>query len=318
MLDALRFARGAVADRSMLPVLSHFHIRDGRITGYNGKLALSAPVPLDIDIRPKAEPFTRALAMCEGETTLTVTPAQRLVVKSGAFRAVVDCTTDEYPEPTINSEPLAASFGGLLGVMQKLVGYVGVDAARPWSRGMLLHGGSIFATNNIVLIEYWHGVPTERVNLPVYTVQELIRVGEVPATMQLTADAVRFHYSDERWVHSNLLATDWPDLTGLLGRASNPVALPPGFFDGLRMLVPFAGPLKSVTLFPDRMTTTPHMDEEGASVSMAIPVTEPVTFNLHMLLSLEPVLSTIDLTMYPDPCLFYGHNLRGCIVGMRQ
>jgi hypothetical protein len=65
MLDALKFVRGAIARKDLVAALSHFRISGGRIKGYNGKIALCCPLPLDLDVMPKAEPFVKAIATCE-------------------------------------------------------------------------------------------------------------------------------------------------------------------------------------------------------------------------------------------------------------
>ncbi len=45
MLSALKFVKGAVSTKDYVPALTHFQIKGGRVTGYNGKLSLSSPIP---------------------------------------------------------------------------------------------------------------------------------------------------------------------------------------------------------------------------------------------------------------------------------
>jgi hypothetical protein len=42
----------------------------------------------------------------------------------------------------------------------------------------------------------------------------------------------------------------------------------------------------------------------------------PCVFNLKQLQKLETVATTIDFSLYPRPCIFYGDLIRGAIMGM--
>jgi hypothetical protein len=49
----------------------------------------------------------------------------------------------------------------------------------------------------------------------------------------------------------------------------------------------------------------------------------PGCFNIDYLLSLKNIVTEIDLTAHPKPCLFYGESktglpIRGAIIGMRD
>ena len=95
MLEAIKFTRGAIAKKDFVAELTHFHIAKGRITGFNGMMALSAPIELDLDVRPKADTFAKALHACEDTVTMHVTPTGRLSIKSGRFKALIECFPDE-------------------------------------------------------------------------------------------------------------------------------------------------------------------------------------------------------------------------------
>ena len=56
MLAALKFVQGAVARRDFVPALTHFYIADGFVKGYNGRIAICAPIDVDLVATPKAAP----------------------------------------------------------------------------------------------------------------------------------------------------------------------------------------------------------------------------------------------------------------------
>lgn len=87
MLKELKFVQGAVAKKDLLPAMTHFAIEGGHVRSYNGTLALSSPIPFDIDCKPKAGPLVQAIANCNDTVTLSMTPAGKLRIQSGKFWA---------------------------------------------------------------------------------------------------------------------------------------------------------------------------------------------------------------------------------------
>src|SRR5574337_929986 len=153
MLESLNFVKGAVAKKDLVPAMTHFHISNGRIQSYNGKISLSAPIALDVDCCPKADPFVRAIEACTETAQLHLTPSGKLAIRSGKFRAHIDSVPEEmFPELEPEGEPVSVD-GDLLPALTQLYDLVGEDASRPWATGILLDGGSAFATNNVLLAE---------------------------------------------------------------------------------------------------------------------------------------------------------------------
>lgn len=315
MLDALKFVQGAVAKKDFVQALTHFHISGGFIKGYNGSLALCSPIDLDLEVTPKADPFIKAIATCKDTVQLNMTPAGRLSIKSGSFRAFVDCIDEAYPDVQPEGEVLELD-GTLLEALKKLNPFIAEDASRRWAQGILFRGHSAFATNNVTLVEYWLGYnfPVE-VNIPKPAVQELLRIGEEPTKVQVCENSVTFHYASGRWLRTQTYSTQWPDVAKILYRDSTQRPFPEGFFEALTDLLPFADDLKRVYFLNTRMATTP-VEGLGASVDL-VGLPEQGIYNIRQLQLLEAVAETIDLSQYPAPCLFYGDRVRGAIVGMR-
>jgi DNA polymerase III sliding clamp (beta) subunit (PCNA family) len=315
MLDALKFVQGAVAKKDFVQALTHFHISGGFIKGYNGSLALCSPIDLDLEVTPKATPFIKAIATCKDTVQLNMTPAGRLSIKSGSFKAFVDCIDEAYPDVQPEGEILELD-GTLLKALKKLNPFIADDASRQWARGIMFRGPSAFATNNVTLVEYWLGYnfPVE-VNIPKPAVQELIRIGEEPTKVQVCENSMTFHYASGRWLRTQTYSTQWPDMGKVLDRDSTQQPFPEGFFEALGDLLPFADDLQRVYFLNTRMATVPD-DGLGASVDLA-GLPEQGIYNIKQLQLLEAIAETIDLSQYPAPCLFYGDRVRGAIVGMR-
>lgn len=322
MLQQLKFVKGAVATKDFVPALNHFHIADGYVTGYNGKIALCTPIPLDITATPRADAFIKAITTCEEEVVLSMTKAGRLAIHSGNFKANIECTTEPFPKVDRIGE-FVENNGNLLDAFRKLLPFTGEDASRPWAQGVLLRGQSAFATNNIILAEFWLGYqfPYE-VNIPKFTVNEILRIDEEPRGMQISESSITFYYDGGRWLHSTLFSTQWPDLAKVLSLPSNATPVPRGFFDAVRNLKPFTtDKLGKLHMWAEGMATVPQeaaMAGEGASVALALPSVAPDSvYSAEQLLLLEPVATRLDLTRYPQPSAWFGDGVRGAIIGMR-
>lgn len=317
MLDALRFVQGAVAKKDFVPTLQHFHIQNGTIRGYNGAMSLCCPIALDLDVCPKALPFIKAIQTCRDTIAIHVTATGRLGIKSGKFKAFVDCIAESFPEVVPEGEIVPLK-GELLGVMRLLSRFIAEDASRPWARGILLRDQSAFATNNVCLIEYWLGYnfPTQ-VNIPKAAVIELLRINEEPTHLQISDNNITFHFAGNKWLRTQTYPTNWPDLSKIFDLPATLVPIPDGLWQGLEDLAPFADDLERVFIKTGTISTNQEEGGSGASVEI-VGINVPACFSLKQLRLLEGVATEIDFSSYPAPSAFRGERIRGAIVGMRE
>lgn len=315
MLSALKFVQGSVAKKDFVPELQHFRIQGGTIRGYNGMLGLCCPISLDLDVSPKAGPLIKAIQTCSDTIQLHMTPAGKLSVKSGKFKAFIECIQENYPEVVPEGVEIPLN-GTMLKALKQLAPFIADDASRPWARGILFRGQSAFATNNVVLLEKWLGYdfPIE-VNIPRSAVVELIRIGEEPERLQVTENSVTFHFAGNKWLRTQTYSLDWPDLGKVLDRANVQAPIPEGLWQGIKDLVPFVDDLGRVFLTPGNLATG---QAEGSGASVDIPEIQTTgCFHHEQLSLLEKVANTLDLSNALAPCIFYGDTLRGAIIGMR-
>ncbi len=315
MLDALRFVQGAVAKKDFVPTLQHFRIEGGTIRGYNGMMGLCCPIALDLNVCPKAAPLIKAIQTCKDTIAIHMTTGGRLGIKSGAFKAFVDCINEPFPEVVPEGRCIELK-GELLGVLKLLSPFIAEDASRPWARGILLRNQSAFATNNVCLIEYWLGYdfPVE-LNIPKAAVSELLRINEEPTGLQFTESSVTFHFAGHRWLRTQTYSTNWPDLASILDKPSALVPVPEGLWQATEDLAAFVDVLGRVFLRSGTLATS-QTEGEGAAVEVAGLVAEGC-YSLKQFRLLEPVATLLDLSTFPAPCAFSGDRLRGAIVGMR-
>jgi len=319
MLAELRFVMGSVAKKDFLPALTHFLIENGTVRGYNGTIALCSPIPFDIACKPKAEPLVRAIANCNDTVALAMTPAGRLSIKSGSFKAFIDCIDGESAHVEPDGERVDIDGAAMLEALKTVQPFIGDDASRVWTNGVLLRGQSAFATNNVSLVEFWIGSTFPvTVNLPRAAVKEIVRIGEVPTHAQMTDKSFTLHYENGRWIRTQLLPTDWPDLSRILN-TDDPVnmkGIDRRMFEGLEVLRPFVDKMGRVFFENGSMVT--HLgNDEGASFVMEDFAVDGV-YNIEILRLLDGAATRIDWSLYPRPCLFEGDRLRGALIVMKR
>lgn len=315
MLSALQFVQGSVARKDFDPSLMHFHIHGGKVQGYNGIVSLCGPIALDLDVTPNAVQLVKAIRGCHETIALSMTAGGKLAIKSGRFKAYVDCFTGGFPEihPTGRRVELPKTF---LPALKALAPCVAEDASRQWARGVLFRGQSAFATNNVVLVEYFLGVPfPEEINLPLAAIQELLRIGEHPEAMLFDTNAVTFLFSGDRWLRAQLYTTEWPDLTKVLDGPHEAAIPSPITLGMLEELLPFVDETGRIHLHPGELSTS---REDGIGAKLEVPgLAVEAIFNAPMLRLVLELNPRIDFSGYPGPCRFIGDSFRGAIIGMR-
>jgi len=318
VLQSLKFVQGAVSKKDFVPALTHFQIRDGRITGYDGKMSLSAPIALDLDCCPKADTFAKAIATCEETAQLHMAANGKLAVRSGKFKAAVECLPPELYPGVVPQGDYVQVNGNLLEAFRIMYDFSAEDASRPWAAGVLLDGNYMVATNNVVFAQHWIGFHFPyRANIPRATVKELLRIGENPTVIQITGNSIVFHYEGDRWLQSHLVQHEWPNVDGLMAKIQpwhqQDFGLTQDFWEAIDTLEPFVDGLNHLYMDEDGMHTA---KVDGADVQVkGLP---QAVVNHKMLTLLAGVAHTLDIGAWPQPMTWYGENIRGLFVGMAE
>lgn len=319
MKEQLQFVRGAVAKKDFVPVLQSFRIRNSTVLGFNGELALCSPLACDLDVAPVASALVKALTACEGTVSLHYdAELRKLVVHSGKVGVFVPCLENaDWPDIRPDGETLALG-APLLPALRSLQPFIGQDASRPWSRGVLLRGSSAFATNNVILAEAWVGAELARsVNIPENAVTELLRIGQEPERLLVTETSLCAMFPGGAWLRTQLLSADWPDVTAMLDSAQwdSLPALPAGLLEAVETLAPFVDDVGRLHFFDGFASTSAQPDKDGASAPA--PCSAPGCFHFSQLLALKGMATSVHFGAYPNPCPFTGEGLRGLFMGMR-
>ncbi len=316
LIDILRFVEGSVSKKKFVPELTHFCIEEGTIRGFNGSLALSSPIPLNINCKPEAAAFVKAIKKCQETVTMTMTPANRLSIKSGPFKALINCIEGETPHVTPTGERFDFNGELLMKALVTLAPFVGDDAANAWSTGVLFSGQSAFATNNVILLEYWLGIHFPiTCNIPRKTIKEMLRIKTPPSYGLMDDKSISFMYEDGRWIRSSLLEGNWPDASRMLNVESNVQVIRQDLFEAAESLNGLTDEYGRLYIRDNRIGTSLD-EEEGASYELPDLNFEGV-YRDSMLALLRTVATHADFTLYPKPSTFFGENIRGIIIGLK-
>jgi DNA polymerase III sliding clamp (beta) subunit (PCNA family) len=298
--------------------MKHFAIKQGRVHAYNGRVALSSPIPFDLDCYPKAETLYKAIQNCDETVQMSLTTAGKLKVVSGDFKAMVPCLEKSELHSLPSGDIVEVDGEALLEAFKLLEPFTGDDASRPWANGILLKDGCAHATCNVVLVQYWLGLQLpEAINIPFQAVREVLRVNEAPSQLQLDKNSVTFHFTDGRWIKTSLFE-NWPNISPILDKISNDGLQPVDtrIFEALKKLKPFTDKTEQVIFTVGAVSTHVEESEEGGRIALPGSTMTGI-YSLSMVMLLKDVATHVDFSTYPNPCSFHGKNLRGAIIGRR-
>jgi len=313
MLESLKFVHGAVSEKDIVPVLTHFHIADGRVQGSNGRLVLDSPIAgVPGDIVVPADKFLKAVDTCNGSPNLEI-GEMSLTISAGRFKAKLPMMDVEFPHTAQATELRVPVDSQLLTALRSLKPFISTDATRQWACGVLLADGYAYATNNIVLARAPAPDMEQDISLPVWAVDELLRIGTPPESMCMSESTLSFFWSNGAWMQTKLGTGEWPKLGGYMpDDYSGLLALPEGFAKQVKWLTAFC---------PDPDFPVVALNEDGISTADGATTAEisGYTFaecKFHAKMLLLVLESATSASFEQAPALWKGNDVEGVIVGV--
>ena len=318
MIEELNFIKGGVSKSTLIPELTHIKLKDCNVQSSNGTITLSSAIDCDLNCSPKAIPFISAIQKCTDSISLGLTNAKKLSIKSANFKAFIPCLdNNKRPQLEPKGEIYEINGKNFMETVKTLKPFISMDASRPWATGVLMKEKLAFATNNVIVIEHStkNYFKTE-CNIPGIAIKELLRINEMPEKIQISENTVTLHYAGDKWLMTSLLPVEWPDISSILDKKNNATPINETLFENLEKLKPFVDDFERVFIENQRLSTSTK-ENEGASID--VPGFDHTgIYQLSKLQLLQDVATKIDFTLYPKPCLFYGNNIRGAIIGIKK
>ena len=317
MLNTLRFVRGAVSTKDLVPVLTSFHLYGDRMQGTNGRITVDAPCSTKItDFTVNANRFLSAVDACEGEPIISITKGDKLSVKKGSFKALIPLV-DHSSFPKIGPDKTVKLGTELLSTLRLLRSFIGEDASRPWACGVLIKSDFIYATNNIVLCRTPFSWKHKEAVLPSFAIDELLRINQEPVGVGFSDNSITFKYEDGSWLKSTLFHNEWPDVESMLSKIKVTTKVPEDLESNIRKVIPFCPDPKYpvIKIKGNRISTLEG--EMSAEVGKCGPDDLESNFRAEPLLSVVAVATKWDLSVYPKPCPWKSDQIEGVLVGVQ-
>lgn len=323
MKKILQLVRGAVSTKDLLPVLTHFHIYEGRVQGGNGRIAIDAPCPelKGFDCTVPAERFLKAVDACDGEPKLKLTDGGKLTVSKGKFRATLPLANHAAFPKVTELPALEAHLGGaelpvLLPILRKLYPFISTDRTRPWMCAVFINEGYAWATDNVCMARIPCGFFQDFI-LPMFVVDELLRIGEEPTSVQADVNSITLHFAEGWWMRAQKLHGEWPNVAALVPEKLSDHSWPSRVLaEAVRKIVPFCPNPEHpiIQIGPEGVGTL-----EGEMSALVGYDNLPVgRFRAESLLAVLDASTTIDLSSYPKACYWRGEAIDGVLVGTRK
>lgn len=323
MLDALARVRGAVSIKDLVPVLTHFAFRDGTVAGFDGRLYIEARLPKaqgKLNCTVEAIRFLAAVDACQGNPQLTLQDG-KLRVSKGGFTATLPVGKAEDFVPAQPDELTQTRKAPLLPALRRLRPFIGEDASRPWACGILFDGKTAYATNNVVLArtQIRQGMPGRGpVNLPLFAVDELLRIGEEPTAAGRSDHSLTFSYQGgSNWLRTTLFDTTWPKPpASLLDSPQKAWPVDKGLAEAVALIQPFC---------PDPKNPIIRLDGNEVSTLDGVHSAKVTGFNStalgHCAFRAEPLLAVLAVAEHASwgsfPKVYWrGPEIDGVIVGV--
>lgn len=322
MLEILNIVKGSVSSKDLVPVLTHFALHDGRICGYDGRVYISAPYAY-ADRHAFTVPaieFIAAMEVCEGASSVFSVGDGFLNITSGHFKARLPTgPLENFPLVAPEGKHVANKKGGFIDVLRKLRPFIGEDASRPWSSGILLLGIKAVATNNITIAEA--SLPfliASSCILPVFAIDELLRLDLEPVSYSVTPEAMVFYLPGKIWLRTKLIAGQWPEGALTIIREFHGKAkwkkIPGELSEAVNRIRPFcASQANPVIRFSDGQVSTEC--ETMAAEVKGFTGLGACEFRVEPLLEVLAKATHYDLSLFPR-IPWKGHDLGGVMVGV--
>lgn len=287
----------------------HCFIGHNQIVATDGCLTVGYPFESDISTYPHSAKLLAALKKCDSTVALTLTDAQRLSVKSGKFRAVIDCL-DAGQFYAGAPDAAIAPIDERLRTGLEAIGHLADEKAdRLMCATIFIKSGVMVATNGYSILEYWHGNDLPEMVLPKPSANAIVKTSFKLQRFGFSGNSATFYFENGAWIKTQLFADEWPNYAQLFPASCNPWPAPTGLFDAVRAVAPFLDDVQSV-----------YFTEAGlqaASASYELPGLPPGRrYSAARLLEIERCCKTVDFASHPGKAFFFGENVRGVVMGM--
>lgn len=314
LAKALDFIKVAQVDKATdLQTKSHCRLASGYAVAFDGVLALGHPIDEELNLCPHTYRLIDALKRCKQALSITQLEGDKLVIKSGGFRAVIPCLNPAalpYAGPDVKAGTIDETIKEGFALLNPIISGT---AATTLEASLLLQNNSMVATDRQVMLEYWHGINLpDGLAVPKQAVTAVCKINLPLIGIGVSNTTVTFHYEGGAWLRTNLYADKWPDIGRVLNNGDHTKAapIPPALFDAVDAVASFS-PDGAIHTF-DGYIGSHNTDVAGATYELE-GITPGLCFSHKHIKALKDVATSIDMVGVNGITYFYGERTRGAV-----
>jgi DNA polymerase III sliding clamp (beta) subunit (PCNA family) len=211
MREAIAKVKDLVAKKDIIPILTHYVVKGGRVFACNDIITASAPIAMDFDMCVKAVDFQKFLDKTSGDVKLAEHTNHWIKISCGRFRAQIPGMD---PKLAPNWE---ASKGKPIKLPEDLKDklaairpFISDNATQPWSNYACIANGYIYATNNIVLARAKMPIKDADFMLSAELVDYILKRDDSPTYLVTDDKSLTFGWKDKTWLSQRHLNYKYP------------------------------------------------------------------------------------------------------------
>ena len=315
LIAALKFV--AVAQKKAQSSQQQFCVISGnRVTASNGVLTISSKFEEDLEACPHTSMFIKALSKVKENMSITQHSPTAIVVKSGAFSAVVPCV--EFGDLVMPApDERCALIDDRIKEAFKVLAPLATEGYTPeYLASVLLQSGSAIATNGFVLAEYWHSFDLPPNMLIPKAAALAIAKAKKPLTgFGYSGSSATFWFEDDSFIKTQLFSERYPGFQSLLncGGGASPRQVPEEFYKAVHSLKSFF----RIVYFEDDGIAS-H-EEDGSEFTYKIEgLPSGMAFEAKYLLTVESSFKNVHFDKDSNKAYFFGENVRGVVSGFER
>lgn len=314
LVDALKFVAPTQKKSGGIQE-THVVMFNNMLIGSNGILTIGYPIEEDLNACPNSELLLAALNKCGETFSITKSDETSIVINSDQFQATIPCV-DINEMSLSHPDQNIAEIGNTIKDGFKQIMFLATKGSKHvLTASIMLRPNSMVATNNIVILEYWHGydlppnilVPKECATSVAKCKRDLTGFGFSGAT-------ATFWFDDKSFVKCKLFEEEYPNIDAILNKTLNPFPPVDDFFKAIKAVD--AASRTGKVIFTETGVQSHNEINEGSKYEIeGLPVGK--VYDSKNLIKCEPFCDRIDFTSYNGQAFFFGENIRGAIVEER-
>ncbi|AMW36144.1 DNA polymerase III beta subunit [Xanthomonas phage XAJ2] len=312
LIAALKFIAPA-QKKAGLHYQTHCVFYGGNVIAFDGLLTIGHPIEEDIHCCPESLKLLESLNKCGQELNITQLDSGRLSIKSGRFKAIVNC--HPFNEmPYVGPDQLCAVIDDRIKEAFSAIGQIISESAdRIVCACICLRANTAVATNGFVLAEYWHGIDLpDNLLIPKLAVKAICAATKKLVGFGFSTHSATFFFEDGSYIKTQLFDEGYPRVENFFIKPTLPVALPEDFFKGIDALDGFDE--DNVVYFSERGMSTARDGSKGATYEIeGLP--NETAFSIDFLKLVQKEFLNVDFQTKEQRAYFFGKNSRGVIMG---